>query len=124
MEPGVPKRVQRGGSYLCSDLYCTRYLPGSRGKGAVDSGASHVGFRCVRRPGAAGAVSDSGPAVGRGARGVAGSNRLTGRLGSSRGLSTAAPARVPTSETLISCNAASTSEIGSGRASVPVSVGA
>jgi formylglycine-generating enzyme len=50
-EPGVPKRVQRGGSFLCSDLYCTRYLPGSRGKGAPDSGESHVGFRCVRSPG-------------------------------------------------------------------------
>jgi sulfatase modifying factor 1 len=50
MEPGVPKRVQRGGSFLCSVEYCTRYLPGARGKGAVDSGASHVGFRCVRSP--------------------------------------------------------------------------
>jgi formylglycine-generating enzyme required for sulfatase activity len=50
MEPGVAKRVQRGGSFLCSDEYCTRYLPGSRGKGAVDSGASHVGLRCVRSP--------------------------------------------------------------------------
>jgi sulfatase modifying factor 1 len=47
-EPGVPKRVQRGGSFLCSDTYCTRYLPGARGKGAPDSAASHVGFRCVR----------------------------------------------------------------------------
>jgi len=47
-EPGIPKRVQRGGSFLCSDRYCTRYLVGSRGKGAVDSGASNVGFRCVR----------------------------------------------------------------------------
>ncbi len=47
-EPGVPKRVQRGGSFLCSDLYCTRYLPGARGKGAPDSGAAHVGFRCAR----------------------------------------------------------------------------
>jgi formylglycine-generating enzyme required for sulfatase activity len=47
-EPGVPKRVQRGGSFLCSDEYCTRYLPGARGKGATDSGASHVGFRCAR----------------------------------------------------------------------------
>jgi formylglycine-generating enzyme required for sulfatase activity len=46
-EPGVPKRVQRGGSILCSDQYCTRYLPGARGKGAVDSGANHLGFRCV-----------------------------------------------------------------------------
>ena len=49
-EPGVPKRAQRGGSFLCSDMYCTRYLPGARGKGAVDSAASHVGFRCVRSP--------------------------------------------------------------------------
>lgn len=49
-EPGVAKRVQRGGSFLCSDLYCTRYLPGARGKGAPDSAASHVGFRCVLSP--------------------------------------------------------------------------
>ena len=49
-EPGIPKRVQRGGSFLCGDLYCTRYLPGARGKGATDSGASHVGFRCVLSP--------------------------------------------------------------------------
>jgi formylglycine-generating enzyme required for sulfatase activity len=49
-EPGIPKRVQRGGSFLCSDLYCIRYLPGARGKGAPDSAASHIGFRCVRSP--------------------------------------------------------------------------
>src|SRR5262249_38690421 len=49
-EPGIPKRGQRGGSFLCSDQYCTRYLPGARGKGAVDTGTSHVGFRCVRAP--------------------------------------------------------------------------
>lgn len=49
-EPGVPKRVQRGGSFMCSDQYCTRYLPGARGKGAPDSAASHVGFRCVLSP--------------------------------------------------------------------------
>jgi sulfatase modifying factor 1 len=46
-EPGVLKRVQRGGSFLCSDQYCTRYLPGARGRGAPDSAATHVGFRCV-----------------------------------------------------------------------------
>jgi formylglycine-generating enzyme required for sulfatase activity len=40
--------VQRGGSFLCSDLYCNRYRPGARGKGDVTSGASHVGFRCVK----------------------------------------------------------------------------
>ncbi len=49
-EPGIPKRVHRGGSFLCSDLYCTRYLPGARGKGAIDSGASNLGFRCARSP--------------------------------------------------------------------------
>lgn len=47
-EPGQPKRVQKGGSFLCSDQYCVRYLVGSRGKGAVDSGSSNVGFRCVK----------------------------------------------------------------------------
>jgi formylglycine-generating enzyme len=47
-EPGLPKRVMRGGSFMCSDEYCGRYRPGSRGKGAPDSGASHIGFRCVR----------------------------------------------------------------------------
>ncbi len=50
LEPGIPKRVQRGGSYLCSDLYCVRYLPGARGKGEPLSAASHVGFRCVKDP--------------------------------------------------------------------------
>lgn len=49
-EPGVPKRVQRGGSYLCSDQYCARYRIGTRGKGAPDTGSTHVGFRCVKSP--------------------------------------------------------------------------
>ena len=47
-EPGVSKRVQRGGSFLCSDRYCTRYLVGSRGKGASDSAGTNIGFRCVK----------------------------------------------------------------------------
>jgi formylglycine-generating enzyme required for sulfatase activity len=47
-EPGVPKRVQRGGSFLCSELYCVRYKVGTRGKGAPDTGSNHVGFRCVK----------------------------------------------------------------------------
>jgi formylglycine-generating enzyme required for sulfatase activity len=33
VEPGVGKRVQRGGSFLCCDQYCVRYVPGGRGKG-------------------------------------------------------------------------------------------
>jgi sulfatase modifying factor 1 len=48
-EPGVAKRVQRGGSFLCSEQYCARYLVGSRGRGEPSSGANHLGFRCVRR---------------------------------------------------------------------------
>lgn len=47
-EPGQPKRVQRSGSFLCTDFYCTRYRLGTRGKGAPDTGSNHVGFRCVR----------------------------------------------------------------------------
>ncbi|QJW91919.1 formylglycine-generating enzyme family protein [Spirosoma taeanense] len=47
-EPGAVKRVQRGGSFLCSDQYCTRYKAGSRGKGEVSSGSNNLGFRCVR----------------------------------------------------------------------------
>jgi len=49
-EPGQPKRVQRGGSFLCSDQYCARYIVGSRGKGEVSSGTNHIGFRCVQDP--------------------------------------------------------------------------
>ena len=49
-EPAVRKRVQRGGSFLCTDTYCTSYRPGARGKGSPDSAASHVGFRCVLSP--------------------------------------------------------------------------
>jgi formylglycine-generating enzyme required for sulfatase activity len=48
-EPGQPKRVHRGGSYLCTDQYCTRYMVGTRGKGDVRSGSNHLGFRCVKR---------------------------------------------------------------------------
>ena len=44
-EPGVPKRVQKGGSFLCTDDHCARYRPGARGHGDPDSPASHLGFR-------------------------------------------------------------------------------
>ncbi len=47
-EPGVKKRVHRGGSFLCTDEYCSRYLVGSRGKGEPTTAANHLGFRCVR----------------------------------------------------------------------------
>jgi formylglycine-generating enzyme required for sulfatase activity len=47
-EPGIPKRVQKSGSFACSGEYCARFLVGSRGKGAVDSGGSNTGFRTVK----------------------------------------------------------------------------
>jgi formylglycine-generating enzyme len=47
-EPGTPKRVHRGGSFLCTDEYCSRYMVGTRGKGDVSTGTNHLGFRCVK----------------------------------------------------------------------------
>ena len=47
-EPEQPKKVLRGGSFLCSEQYCSRYIVGTRGKGEVSSGCSHLGFRCVK----------------------------------------------------------------------------
>ena len=47
-EPGQPKKIQRGGSYLCTDQYCTRYMVGTRGKGEWRSATNHLGFRCVK----------------------------------------------------------------------------
>jgi formylglycine-generating enzyme required for sulfatase activity len=46
-----PQRAQRGGSFLCTDQYCTRYMLGTRGKGDVDTGSNHLGFRCVKDAG-------------------------------------------------------------------------
>jgi formylglycine-generating enzyme len=46
--PGQAVRVHRGGSFLCTHEYCSRYMVGTRGKGEVASGANHLGFRCVR----------------------------------------------------------------------------
>lgn len=48
MEPGVQKRAQRGGSFLCTSQYCSRYILGTRGKGEVSSATNHLGFRCVK----------------------------------------------------------------------------
>ncbi len=47
-EPGQKKKVQRGGSFLCTDQYCTRYMVGTRGKGEYRSASNHIGFRCVK----------------------------------------------------------------------------
>jgi formylglycine-generating enzyme len=45
----VPRKVVKGGSFLCADVYCLRYRPAARRPQPVDTGMSHVGFRCVKR---------------------------------------------------------------------------
>ena len=47
-EPHEKKRVLRGGSFLCTEQYCARYIVGTRGKAEPSSGCSHIGFRCVK----------------------------------------------------------------------------
>ena len=39
----------KGGSFLCADSYCQRYRPAARRPQMIDTGMSHIGFRCVRR---------------------------------------------------------------------------
>ena len=51
-EPTEKKRIHRGGSFLCTDEYCTRYMVGTRGKGEARTASNHVGFRCVKVPAA------------------------------------------------------------------------
>jgi len=45
----IPRRVLKGGSFLCAPNHCRRYRPAARHAEAVDTSACHVGFRCVRR---------------------------------------------------------------------------
>jgi formylglycine-generating enzyme len=47
-EPNERKKTHRGGSFLCTDQYCSRYMVGTRGKGEVSTGTNHLGFRCVK----------------------------------------------------------------------------
>jgi len=46
-EPQEKKRTHRGGSYLCTEEYCSRYIIGTRGKGEISTGSNHCGFRTV-----------------------------------------------------------------------------
>jgi len=47
-EPAEKKRVHRGGSFLCTEQYCSRYMVGTRGKGEVSTGTNHLGVRLVK----------------------------------------------------------------------------
>jgi formylglycine-generating enzyme required for sulfatase activity len=46
--PDAPKRVIRGGSFLCNDSYCLSYRPSARRGADPFSPMSHLGFRLVR----------------------------------------------------------------------------
>ena len=48
--PSEKKRVHRGGSFLCTDQYCSRGMVGTRGRGEVTTGTNHLGFRLVKLP--------------------------------------------------------------------------
>lgn len=43
----TPRRVLKGGSFLCSPDYCLRFRPAARSPQAEDTGMSHIGFRCA-----------------------------------------------------------------------------
>jgi formylglycine-generating enzyme len=43
----VPRKVIKGGSFLCADNYCQRYRPAARRPQMIDTGMSHIGFRTV-----------------------------------------------------------------------------
>jgi len=58
LAPGahIPRRVVKGGSYLCAPNYCLRYRPAARQGQAVETSSTHIGFRCVIR------ATERGPA--------------------------------------------------------------
>jgi sulfatase modifying factor 1 len=43
----IGRKVIKGGSFLCADSYCLRYRPAARRPQPVDTGMSHIGFRCI-----------------------------------------------------------------------------
>jgi sulfatase modifying factor 1 len=45
----IPRKVVKGGSFLCAPNYCLRYRPAARQPQMIDTGMSHVGFRCIVR---------------------------------------------------------------------------
>ena len=70
-EPTEKKKVHRGGSFLCTDQYCSRYMVGTRGKGEISTGTNHLGFRCVMtrdQEQARGAKTDLGSLTGTSAK--------------------------------------------------------
>jgi formylglycine-generating enzyme required for sulfatase activity len=47
----IPRKVTKGGSFLCAPNYCHRYRPAAKMAQPVDTSTCHLGFRCVVRAG-------------------------------------------------------------------------
>ena len=45
----IPRKVMKGGSFLCAPNYCRRYRPAARMAQPIDTSTCHLGFRCVIR---------------------------------------------------------------------------
>jgi formylglycine-generating enzyme len=46
----IPRKVLKGGSFLCAPNYCLRFRPAARSPQMIDTGMAHLGFRCVSNP--------------------------------------------------------------------------
>ncbi|MGH7585398.1 MAG: formylglycine-generating enzyme family protein [Gemmatimonadales bacterium] len=55
----IPRKVMKGGSYLCAPNYCHRYRPAARMAQAIDTSTCHLGFRCIVRLTNGGRVAQS-----------------------------------------------------------------
>jgi formylglycine-generating enzyme required for sulfatase activity len=47
---GIPRKVLKGGSFLCAENYCSRYRPAARIPETVESATCHISFRCIAPP--------------------------------------------------------------------------
>ena len=45
----IPRKVMKGGSYLCAPYYCRRYRPAACMAQGIDTSTCHLGFRCIVR---------------------------------------------------------------------------
>jgi sulfatase modifying factor 1 len=44
----IPRKVVKGGSFLCAPNYCLRFRPAARSPQMIDTGMAHLGFRCIK----------------------------------------------------------------------------
>ena len=47
MQPGMPEKVIKGGSFMCNASYCKGYRVAGKMKSSMDTGLENLGFRCV-----------------------------------------------------------------------------